>query len=540
MYRSERFKADQSKFRKRQLKKLRLSAPIVEQEHKRLENQGHDVRDANLWLRSFVKNIIRPIIQLPRTRHKGTRINNDANETEIRLCASAIALECVAVLQNSSSPTEEIRAIAKQAGVLKSLDAAINKGQTWRARAVCGIWWRRTLRRELTRQTDTAFRAGALVRRGRSAYCGHTSVMHYQERQIENAKTLAALVAIPSGTGAPVSLKELADSGPSNPLIRRAELMTRISGFEKVAELRGDKGTFLTVTAPSRFHRFTGAGIENPLWNGETPSDAQAYLCNVWAKTRAKLARSGLKVYGFRVAEPHHDGCPHWHLFLFAPPAALDAIEAVYKSYALSDSPGEPGEQKHRFTAKRCDPTKGTAAGYIAKYISKNIDGNGITVDAETGQNSSKSALQVRAWASTWGVRQFQQIGGPPVIVWRELRRLSQQEGRKVESKHLEALVLAAKLGDWQLYNQLMGGPVAAKKNRPVAVLKSDFDQETGEIYIGKYGDKISKIIGLTHKLGQTITRLIKWVISHAKDFLSKTLCQVLKIAPATGPPVLA
>lgn len=522
------------------MKKLRLSAPIVEQEHKRLENQSLDVRQANGWLRSFVKNIINPIIRLPRTRYKGVRITNDANDSEIRLCASAIALECIAVLGSNPDPEEEIRAIAQQAGVLKSLDAAIKKGDTWRSRAVCGVWWRRALRRELTRRTDSAMRAGALVKRNRAAYCGHTAVLHYQERQIENAKTLAALIAIPSGTGQPISLKELADSGPANPEIRRAELMTRVSGFEKVAEQRGDLGTFLTVTAPSRFHRFTGSGTENPLWNGQTPTDAQAYLCSIWAKTRAKLARKGLKVYGFRVAEPHHCGCPHWHLFIFAAPGALDTIEAIYKSYALQDSPDEPGAQKHRFTAKRCDPTKGTAAGYIAKYISKNIDGNGIENDQETGQKSSKSALQVRAWASTWGVRQFQQIGGPPVIVWRELRRLSHQEGRKAESQHLEGLIEAANLGDWQLYNQLMGGPVAAKKNRPVAVLKSDFDQETGEIYIGKYGDKISKIIGLTHKLGQTITRVIKWVISHAKDFLSKTLCQVLKIAPATGPPVLA
>ena len=296
-------------------------------------------------------------------------------------------------------------------------------------------WWRRKLRALHAKHVEGAAIGLGYVSKKADPYCSRESVIRRAQQNERNAASLEATTAT-NEDGQEYTLAELAAKGPANKAIRRAELMTRIAGFERIADDLGHVGLFFTMTAPSRMHKWRTTGgtvLENPKYDGTLPNDAQKHLAKTWTLIRAAAARRGLHQYGFRIAEPNHDGTPHWHVLVFLAPAykgradtsAIPRFCALVRRYALGSGADatERGAKRHRCDFKPIDKGRGSAAGYIAKYVAKNIDGYKLDKDL-IGNDAIETSHRVEAWASTWRIRQFQQIGGPPVGVWRELRRV--------------------------------------------------------------------------------------------------------------------
>ncbi|EMP4585790.1 replication endonuclease [Enterobacter hormaechei] len=382
------------------------------------------------------------------------------------------------------------------------------KGQMTIRQAFSGVgrlindeWWINQFKAQRMRWHESLLIASGEVNKDRSPYASKSAIRDVHSRRIANLEYLKSCELENKVTGERIDLISKVMGSISNPEIRRMELMNTIAGIERYAASEGDVGMFITLTAPSKYHptRQVGKGKEKSVqlnngWNTEayTPKDTQRYLCHIWSLMRTAFKDNELQVYGMRVVEPHHDGTPHWHMMLFCKPGQRKQITEIMRRYALKVDGDERGAAKQRFQAKHLN--QGGAAGYIAKYIAKNIDGYALDgqIDHDTGKPLQDTAAAVTAWASTWRIPQFKPIGLPTMGAYRELRKLPR--GVSIASEfddRVEAARAAADEGEFDLYIAAQGGANVPRDSQTVRVARTVSD-ETND-----YEEDIIRVVGI-------------------------------------------
>jgi len=470
---------DTKRWVERQVSKARKLGSVLEKEYiRKVKKTGHD-RDANIWLRKTVDSICR------------SDLNLAAYDDEIQRFCDIKALQCERIIYRHG--LEPVRELMSVYGLKFPKDKS---GKECPKRAACKKWWRRQVRALAHRECEHICRKTGIVSKRQQKYVSDFTFNRWLESQQRNQSLMLALEA-ENDQGQKYTLAELSDLGQSNPVNRRNELMVRMRGFEEWAERDARKWIplFLTVTTPSKYHSTHSKGFKNASYQGSTPRQAQAYLTKLWAQIRAELARDEVEYFGFRVAEPHHDGTPHWHMLLFVLADHAELLADTVREYALREDGWEPGAKEYRFECVEITADKGTPTGYIAKYVAKNIDGFMVGVDLETNAPAVEMSARVKAWASVWGIRQFQQIGGPPVTVYRELRRLANHPEQLplIGSEEIDfsSLLLAADTADWSEFVEKMGGAVCRRDARPLRIWYRQKEQ------LGRYAEALKEIKGL-------------------------------------------
>ncbi|EAP9447467.1 replication endonuclease [Salmonella enterica subsp. enterica serovar Irumu] len=336
-------------------------------------------------------------------------------------------------------------------------------------------FWSRHFRTFTRRWREHLYIAVGDVRRQRSVICSPQWVQHWLASRKRGREIMAETDLEDEETGETLPLLSAVDASVSNNEKRRAEMLTRVKGLEELAALDHMSqdsdyvALFFTWTAPQQYHAWLETGRRNRKWNGASPRETQRYFTRTFKNFSTALTRRDIHIFGMHVTESHHDGTPHWHGILFVRREQEATLRDVFEGYANAENcsthrPGKPPEQS-QLMIKPVDKRMGSLTAYITKHICRNLEGCAPGGrDKETGRPWTELARHSAAWASLWGIKQFQFTGGPPVSVWRELRKLSDQKQADSVSPVFGELHHAAGAGDWAEYTRLQGGLPAARK----------------------------------------------------------------------------
>ncbi|EAS1940860.1 replication endonuclease [Salmonella enterica] len=389
------------------------------------------------------------------------------------------------------------------------------------SRMISVRFWSRHFRTFTRRWREHLYITVGDVRRQRSVICSPQWVQHWLASRKRGREIMAETDIEDEETGETLPLLSAVDASVSNNEKRRAEMLTRVKGLEELAALdRMSQDSdyvalFFTWTAPQQYHAWLETGRRNRKWNGASPRETQHYFTRTFKNFSTALTRRDIHIFGMHITESHHDGTPHWHGILFVRREQEATLREVFESYANAENcpahrPGKP-PARSQLMIKPVDRRMGSPTAYITKHICRNLEGCAPGGrDKETGRPWTELARHSAAWASLWGIKQFQFTGGPPVSVWRELRKLSDQIQADSVSPVFGELHHAAGAGDWAAYTRLQGGLPTARKN---LTMRTWYQAASEPDECGQYTAIIKGVYLPGSNKAPVVTRTRKWKV---------------------------
>jgi hypothetical protein len=396
----------------------------------------------------------------------------DFNRSEIKQLSISLA-EC------DFEPIEQIKRAEALLGT--SIPGTTVESQYARTRSV--QFWRRALTVRVTQAREQFFLRLGMLGKQRELYASDFGVdardsqMRVQEKWMRDTVLVSA--SLHDSKCKPVNHKEirLADIA-KGPKERFAKIYSFVKAMDLLSIEQNLSAAMLTITLEPEWHPNPWNGTEN--WNGKSPREAHKTFCERWQAVQRDLHRIGIRLSGLRVAEPHRDACPHYHIWLlYRPEHETKILLAIMDYFPLKLKVRSPTAEKpyaedviyetrEDFAARVCRPClgrrdgaqvefskidreKSKAASYVTKYLmetllTKNDDNSEDMLPNSSGNDEdnnspektnetpkqdnkpskSKHAPRVNAFRSIWGIKRGQLFGVAKCLTaWDELRRMN-------------------------------------------------------------------------------------------------------------------
>ncbi|EGR1783153.1 hypothetical protein D3763_25320 [Vibrio parahaemolyticus] len=202
------------------------------------------------------------------------------------------------------------------------------------------------------------------------------------------------------------------------------ELYLTSKAFQDIANSKGFKWIFITLTLPSEFHSNPSKGKKN--WDGSSVRDGNEFLKKQMNLLRKKIKEDEMEFnlengFGMRVAEPQQDGTIHYHIVLFTAKCNIDYYKKIFKKYFEREIEIKLGFKKEKIKTgcliieegfdKNGNEVENTAsaASYIMKYCLKNNDLDDL--DNKKDKKEFNEVDAVNAWKSANRIRSFSTLG---------------------------------------------------------------------------------------------------------------------------------
>lgn len=247
-----------------------------------------------------------------------------------------------------------------------------------------------------------------------------------------------------------LSMLDFTYSANLNPKKYFAEINNRINTIFLNAKEKGLKPVFVTLTAPSLYHK-----KDNNSKLVVDPNQTAKDLTQIWNKfTSLQIFRKMKKELGyglvyFRVYEPHKSAVPHLHAMIFIPVHYILKVKKKFIEYFSSSSwNASKNAIDFKYTWYK---NKGGAVGYIMKYITKTF----INEDEKQKNGSNKIQYAVY-WYIKHKVRRFLSSRTlAPLSIYRKIRYYFKDKYKddfKIISQKIKAGVIYKAFEDTQIW----------------------------------------------------------------------------------------